>query len=142
MTETSPKDSRSRPAKQPAQDAFPPLPICWPALTTQERADQLGKLTEWIRWLVGCYVLDHRTVPPCWAEHSALLEELSALRTAWLTAFATTSTGDAPLAWHTSFAACRQRLVDWAARTGCRSGEHRSDRLTPAQEQAEAEAES
>lgn len=109
------------------QEAFPPLPLCWPALTEQEREDQLQALNDWIRWLVDCYALDHRVVPSCWAEHGALREELSSLRTAWLTAFAITSTGDAPLDWHAGFAAARQRLADWVSRTGCRSGEHRPD---------------
>lgn len=75
------------------QEAFPPIPLCWRALTPQEREDQVEALREWIDWLVGRYALDQRTVPPCWEQHGALLEELSALRTAWLTAFAVTAPG-------------------------------------------------
>ena len=111
------------------QEAFPPIPLCWRALTAQERKDQVNALREWIGWLVGRYALDHRTVPPCWEQHGALLEELSALRTAWLTAFAVTSPGDSPLDWHTNFAAARLRLADWVSRTGCRVGEHRPDSI-------------
>ncbi len=69
----------------------------------------------------------HRTVPHCWEEHWALLEELSALRTAWLTVFAVTSPGDASLDWHANFAAARLRLIDWISHSGCRVGEHRPD---------------
>ena len=108
-----------------AQESFPPVPLCWPALEAQERRDQLTELTCWIGWLSDCYSLDHRIVPPCWPEHGALLEELSALWTAWRTAYASTSSGSAPLDWHTQFAASRQRLTDWVAKTGCRNGEHR-----------------
>ena len=127
MTENSSQDGAFLPGPELMQEAFPPLPLCWPALTEQEQEEQLEALTDWTRWLAQRYALDHRTIPPCWAQHGALLEELSALRTAWLTAFAVTSPGDAPLDWHTSFAAARQRLVDWVSRTGCRSGEHRPD---------------
>jgi hypothetical protein len=118
-------DSSFFPGPQLAQEAFPPVPLCWPALTAQEREEQLDALADWSRWLVDRYALDHRTVPPCWPQHGSLLEELSALRTAWLTAFAVTSTGDAPLEWHAHFAAARQRLAEWVSRTGCRSAEHR-----------------
>jgi len=118
-------DSSFMPGPQLAQEAFPPVPLCWPALTSEEGEEQLDALADWTRWLVDRYALDHRTVPPCWPQHGALLEELSALRTAWLTAYAVTSTGDAPLEWHAYFAAARQRLADWVSRTGCRSGEHR-----------------
>lgn len=41
---------------------------------------------------------------PCWARHGALLKERSSLRTAWLSAYAVTCTGDAPLEWHAHFA--------------------------------------
>jgi len=75
--------------------------------------------------MIDRYALDHRTIPPCWPEHGALLEELSALRTAWVTAFAEDSRGDAPLHWHAEFAAARQRLTEWVVRTGFRPGEHR-----------------
>jgi len=113
------------PGPHPTQQAFPPLPLCWAALTDPERDQQRDILHEWVDWLVHRYALDHPAVPPCWPHHGALLEELSALRTAWLTAYAATSHGDAPLDWHTQFAATRQRLTDWVTRTGCRPGEHR-----------------
>lgn len=127
MTRDDAPDQGFLPGQELMQEAFPPLPLCWPALTPEEYEEQLEALRDWIRWLEQCYALDHRTVPPCWSEHGALREELSALRTGWLAAFAVTSSGDAPLDWHANFAAARQRLADWVARTGCRSGEHRPD---------------
>ena len=131
MTDKSATDAAFLPGLGLTQEAFPPLPVCWPALSAQEREEQLEALNDWSHWLASCYALDHRTIPPCWPEHGALLEELSALRTAWLTAFAVTSAGDAPLAWHAHFAASRQRLADWVSRTGCRAGEHRPDSAGP-----------
>jgi hypothetical protein len=105
--------------------AFSPIPVCWAVLSAGEVGEQLGHLTDWVNWLTDRYTLDHRTVPPCWDDHGAVLEELSALRTAWITAYSGDSVGDAPLRWHAEFAFTRQRLNDWVARTGCRPGEHR-----------------
>ena len=107
------------------QDAFPPLPVCWPALTPKERSEQFQALADWINWLTACYTLDQRVIPACWSKHTALIEELSALRTAWLSAFAATAPGSAPLEWHSHFSTARQRLADWVSRTGCRPGAHR-----------------
>ena len=107
--------------------AFSPTPVCWAVLSAGKEIDeQLGHLTDWVNWLIDRYALDHRTVPPCWDQHGAALEELSALRTAWITAHSGDSIGDAPLRWHAEFTFARQRLNDWVARTGCRPSEHRS----------------
>jgi alpha-L-arabinofuranosidase len=102
------------------------MALCWASLSGQEQQEAFDALDDWVDWLVDRYQLDHRVVPPCWLEHTALLEELSALRTAWLEAFCITASGRDPLDWHAAFATARQRLSDWAARTGCRPGEHRA----------------
>jgi len=107
-------------------DQFAPIPVCWPILTGAELAERREELEDWVRWLTDRYGLDHRTIPHCWQEHGALVEELSALRTGWVTAFAADARGDDPLRWHGDFEACRHRLADWTARIGCRPGEHRS----------------
>jgi hypothetical protein len=106
-------------------DVFPSLPVCWAALTDAETEEEHEALADWIAWLNDRYTLDHRTIPPCWNQHGALIEELSALRTAWLAAYAITGRPEAPLDWHAHFAAARQRLADWVARTGCRADSHR-----------------
>jgi hypothetical protein len=112
-------------------DPFEPLPVCWPSLTDSEEEEAFDALDDWVAWLVDRYSLDHRTIPPCWAEHGALLEELSALRTGWLTAYSDTSPADRPLDWHSQFAAARPRLTEWVARTGCRATEHRHGNAIP-----------
>lgn len=108
-------------------EQFAPIPVCWPMLAEAERGARAQELVDWVSWVVDRYTLDHRTIPPCWSQHGALLEELSALRTAWLTAYSEDSGGDAPLRWHADFEAARHRLTDWVARTGCRPGEHRGN---------------
>ena len=103
----------------------PSVPICWAAHTPDNQRLYLEDLDTWVTWLVGHYSLDRRSVPQCWAQHWELVEELAALHLAWEGAFATTAHADAPLVWHERFEAARRRLADWAARSGCRPGEHR-----------------
>ena len=105
--------------------AKPPFPNCWPSMKAPEQDALLEDIEDWVRWAVDRYELDYRTIPPCWACHGALVEELSALHSAWLTVFQPSSRGDAPMTWHDGFAKARLRLADWVARSGCRPGEHR-----------------
>ena len=118
-------DDEFLPRTRLIQEAQPPVPTCWPALTDKEAADALATLEDGIDWLVDRYHLDRRTVPGCWQRHGALIEELSALHTAWITAYVATTPGDRPLTWHHEFDLARHRLADWVARSGCRPGEHR-----------------
>ena len=99
--------------------------IRWPYLDEEKSAEQLAELTDWVWWLTWRFNLDHRTVPDCWDQHGAVIEELSALYTAWQTAYAQTADGDSPLAWMNQFTNARHRLNDCVARAGCRAGEHR-----------------
>src|SRR5690242_1995086 len=92
------------------QAYLPNVPVCWPALTVEEQAGHLEALEVWVTWLRRRYALDHRVVPICWAEHGALVEEISALQTAWGVAYAVTSGPELPLRWHAEFATARQRL--------------------------------
>ena len=110
------------------QATLPNVPVCWSApVDPKELEDRLENLTEWVSWVVWRYALDPRTIPPCWLQHGALVEELSALQTAWGAAFAVTSAADRPLRWQEHFALGRERLAHWVARSGCRPGAHRPD---------------
>jgi len=110
----------------PALDR-PPQPLCWAALDPAQTAEALRDLTAWVDWLRERYRLDHRTIPGCWPEHGDLIEELSALHTAWQNAYTTGARPEAPLDWHTNFAHCQTRLTTAVARTGCRPHEHRAE---------------
>jgi hypothetical protein len=103
----------------------PSGPITWAFLDPERETQQLAELTEWVDWMRWRFTLDHRTVTECWAQHGAVVEELSALYTAWQASYAYSNDGAAPLHWMTQFAFARQRLSDWNARSGCRPGEHR-----------------
>lgn len=100
--------------------------INWAFLRPDQEAEQLEELTPWVDWLRWRFTLDHRTVPDCWAQHGAVIEELSALYSAWQKAFTFSNDGADPLLWMAQFAHARQRLTDWNARSGCRPGEHRA----------------
>ena len=107
-------------------EPFPPPPVCWPTLDEEKAEAAMTALTTWVTWLADRYGLDHRTVPLCWPQHGALVEELAALHGAWNAAYAQTAGAAAPLDWQAAFAAARERLQDWIARTGCRPGQHRA----------------
>jgi hypothetical protein len=106
-------------------DPFASYAVAWPTLSAEETDDALAELEDWIDWLRDRYHLDHRHLPNCWAQHGELVEELSALHTAWHHSYAPDADGSAPLRWHDAFELCRQRLLDWVARTGCRPELHR-----------------
>jgi len=100
--------------------------IDWTDLEPDETEDTLDELADWITWVGHRYNLDHRHLPECWAEHGELIEELSALHTAWRRAYAPDALGESPLRWHEQFDSARRRLADWVARSGCRPNAHRS----------------
>jgi hypothetical protein len=103
-------------------------PVCWKILTETSATREWAALDEWVRWLVARYALSPRTVPPCWDRHGALIEELSALRTGWLSAYCPDAPGNAPLDWHAMLAATRGRTEDAIDRVGCTKDDHREDR--------------
>lgn len=99
--------------------AMPALPVRLDTLSPDDLRKHLTQLSTWVDWLTNRYQLDQRTIPPCWTNHGELVEELSALRTAWLSSYALTAPGGAPLAWHEAFAQSRTRMQDSVARSGC-----------------------
>ena len=109
---------------KPRTTIVPAGPICWPIYDDEHEQLMIDELTDWVEWARWRFNLDHRTMPECWMQHGALIEELSALYTAWQMAY-TDIDGSAPLLWMTHFAAARERLTEWVARTGCRPGQHR-----------------
>lgn len=115
------------PPPRPRQHFGPTKPILWAFYDDEQRAETLGELTAWVDWLRWRFVLDRRVIPDCWDQHGAVVEELSALYTAWHVAYAFSDDGAAPLAWMQHFAATRHRLTEWNSRTACRVGEHRPD---------------
>lgn len=87
-----------------------------------------NELRDWVEWLVERYALDHRTVPPCWFLHGALVDELTALWGAWQVAYSPMASPADPANWMQILANTRARLAEWTARRGCRPDDHRPDK--------------
>lgn len=103
-----------------------PRPIDWSRLDGPAADEALAALASWVSWLVCRYAIDPREIPPCWAEHGDLFEELSALHTAHRAAFDPAGPPTGPADWHTLAANTRARLQLAVARTGCRAEQHRA----------------
>src|SRR5207302_5493362 len=101
-------------------------PWNWRGLDNEQAGDLWDELMAWVSWLVRRYALSEE-IPACWWAHGAMVEELTALRAAWLAAFEEpTATMEDPLTWHQNFAETLLRLAGWD-RMGCRRGTHRDD---------------
>ena len=105
-------------------------PVNWAALDPEQGAEQWSLLVDFTDWLRDRYQL-HERIPACWYAHGALVEELSALRTAWVGAYLDPNARlDEPLHWHDTLDRTLERLRDWD-RSGCADGTHRPDCATP-----------
>lgn len=105
-------------------------PVNWAVLDAQQAAEQWGLLVEWTDWLRDRYQL-HEAIPACWYAHGAMVEELSALRSAWVGAYLDpqAAPGD-PATWHDLLDRTRYRIRQWD-RNGCADGTHRPDLELP-----------
>jgi hypothetical protein len=77
-----------------------PTSWCWRGLGPAGREELWNQLSDWVRWIRGRYPLARR-IPPCWADHPEIVEELTALWLAWVQAY---EDRDTPLTaaadWH------------------------------------------
>jgi hypothetical protein len=101
-------------------------PVNWAALDAEQASEQWTLLTAWTDWLRDRYQL-HESLPACWYTHGAMVEELTALRSAWVAAYLDPQASPAdPAAWHDLLDRTRHRLHHWD-RNGCADGTHRPD---------------
>lgn len=104
-----------------------PFVICWRDLDPATLAEELRRLTSWVYWLIQRYNLDHKLIPPCWSQHGALVEELSALRTLWEASYVEDAAPSSPTAFHRDLDLTLRRLREWTSRLGCSRTEHRPE---------------
>jgi hypothetical protein len=90
--------------------------------TPQAEPASHDELVAWVGWLVDHHEL--RAMPECWARHAGLVDELDALRIAYLTTIGNDAGGFAQLQWHEHLARLMQRVDD---RRYCIAG-HDNDR--------------
>ena len=87
------------------------------------------ELSAWVDWLDLRYGLDE-LLPPCWSQHGAMVEELTALYAGWQAAYIDIDArGFDPLAWHEALGRTLARVREWN-RQGCRVDAHRDDAVT------------
>ncbi|GAB3837666.1 hypothetical protein GCM10028799_77190 [Kribbella italica] len=108
-------------------DIFDPQVICWRSLTARAVDEQLAALADWVGWAVERYQLDHKVIPPCWAQHGSLVEELSALRSLWDGSFQDDSSPSDPITFHRELDLAQRRLREWGSRLGCSRTTHRPE---------------
>ncbi|GIH18960.1 hypothetical protein [Rugosimonospora africana] len=105
-----------------AQDTVPG-PLRWADLDRTQASTTWIRLINWVGWLTARYQLAEE-LPHCWAHHPPLVEELTALATAWHAAYDDGAASDAGLHWLDSLARTRSRIREWDDHTRCRNGTH------------------
>jgi hypothetical protein len=104
-----------------------PYVVCWRDLDAPDMHDELERLTDWVNWATERYRLDHKVIPPCWSNHGALVEVLSALRTFWEVCYLKDSAPSDPLTFHRDLTLAIRRLRDWSATLGWSWTTHRPE---------------
>lgn len=85
-------------------------PVNWRTLTDDQARTAWDELRGWVEWVTVRYDIPEVIVPVCWWRHGALVEELSALHTAWEAAFDPSDGGFGPVGWHERLTIGRSRL--------------------------------
>ena len=111
----------------PADVLGDPSIICWRDLDQATAAKELEQLADWVTWIVQRYGLDHKVIPPCWADHGCLVEELSALHTFWQACYLEDASPSDPLGFHRDLDLALRRLREWSSRLGCSRTSHRPE---------------
>ena len=100
--------------------------LTWSALTAEQAEGAWAQLCGWVDWLTDRYGLEE-TLPGCWYRHGPLVEELAALRAAWLGAYTDpAATAREPADWHEVLDRTLERIRRWD-RAACATGTHRDD---------------
>lgn len=94
----------------------------WENLTETERHDKHAALTSWVDTISTRYRYSEIPGCPNWATHDALVEELTALWTAWTAAYTPGAHPTEPLRWHEALHRARDRFTD--LRGGCTPTDH------------------
>ncbi|MGO4535185.1 hypothetical protein [Leifsonia sp. 2MCAF36] len=87
--------------------------INWRTLEDGDAPPVWTDLQDWVAWFTHRYNIATRKIPPCWFKHGALVEELSALHTAWLVSYDSLDAGYGPIGWHERLAVAIPRLATW-----------------------------
>lgn len=98
-------------------DREQPLPgeevhaVNWRTLTDEDAPAVWVELADWVDWFLQRYQISHKKVPPCWYRHGDLVEELSALHTAWKVSYSPLDGGYGPIGWHERLTVAMDRII-------------------------------
>jgi len=106
---------------------LPNGPINWTKAQAVTRRAAWADLREWVPRTCHRYGLDHRTVPPCWYEHPALVDVLCALREMHRWCYDPSAPLNRPSEFHIRLRDLESRLIELTARTGCNRDTHRAE---------------
>ncbi|MEQ1698946.1 MAG: hypothetical protein ABMA25_02500 [Ilumatobacteraceae bacterium] len=90
-----------------------------------DREAWAADLHAWSSWLIQTFQLQS-TFPPCWTQHGALVEELTALWLGWSGVWLSGTDPTGPSSWHYQLDMAVQRIPRW--KVSCDSTVHTPDR--------------
>ena len=94
--------------------------------------EELGELADWVDFHQQYYDLDRMWLYSCWWRHPMVVQELAALRGAWMAVYQSDEPvhGAAALQWHEAAVRCRSRIREAITNgAGCLHNSHRPQRL-------------
>lgn len=81
----------------------------WHLLTGEQAERRWADLRDWVAWLVVRNNIGPKEIPNCWYRHVGLVDELDALRWAWLDTTKPESKGTDPVWWREALHRSRTR---------------------------------
>lgn len=90
-------------------DAQKALRRPWHMLTAEQAEQRWLELHAWVKWLVARNNIGPKDIPNCWYLHGGLVDELEALRWAWLDTNKADAKGIEPIWWRESLQRARGR---------------------------------
>jgi hypothetical protein len=108
----------------------------WRDVTPDDAPQRWKALRDWVDWFRAEFAYEQRVVPPCWYEHRALVNLLTALRDHWTHAYDPMNSAAGASEWHQVLVVLEPRLREWVSRTGC-GLTHRPDVLLDLPDDAE-----
>jgi hypothetical protein len=116
--------------RSPSATAGTQVPAIGRTLPTGGEPVDLAVLAEWVESLQVRYAATRDWLRPCWWRHGFVVEELAALRVAWLAVYDASEPVDptAGSKWHEEAEKCRERLRRTiSVGPGCSAVSHKPD---------------